>query len=191
MSAGDEPSLRRRAGPAGLDPTSVNRLLPCRQQHLSARSPVDDAHNVTSSFTSESTPLANPLADAEQRLERDAPGYLHKVRRASHELGIGGVGLADLWAVLADLRAVAQVNVEVPTKSRWRLGHVAKAVIRRLVGWYMHYLGAQVNDIGDAMIRFGETMVDRSVELEDRTRRNEADLTSLAGRVRRLEERAG
>lgn len=113
------------------------------------------------------------------------------MRRASDELGLGGTGLADLWAVLADLRAVAQVNVAVPTASRWRLGHVVKAVIRRLVGWYMHYLGAQVNDLGDAMIRFGETMVDKSVELEHRTRRHEADLTSLAGRVQRLEERTG
>jgi hypothetical protein len=141
--------------------------------------------------TTDPIPLADRLAVAEDRLERAAPGYLHKVRRAANELGLGGTGLADVWAVLADLRAVAQVSVAAPTASRWRAGHVVKAVVRRLIGWYVHYLGAQVNDLGDAMIRFGEAMVDKSVELEHRTRRHEADLNSLAGRVQRLEERTG
>lgn len=136
------------------------------------------------------TPSPEQLAAAEERLERQASGYLHKVRRASSELGIGGTGLSDLWAVLTDLRAVVQVNLEAPTRSRWWLGHVVKAVVSRLIGWYVHYLGAQVNDLGDAMIRFGETMVDKSAELDERTRRQEKDLTTLAGRVQRLEERA-
>jgi hypothetical protein len=38
------------------------------------------------------------------------------------------------------------------------------------------------------MVRFGEVMVDRSVELDALTRRHESDLSELAGRVRRLEE---
>jgi hypothetical protein len=130
------------------------------------------------------------LADVgaeEARLESVAPGYLPKVRAAAARLGQRASGATDLSAALAAVEELADIDVEVPTESRYPAARRLKAGIKQLVKWYLRYIGGQVSAFGQAVAHLGQLMVQRTEQLEERTGSLERDLAALADRVARLE----
>jgi hypothetical protein len=124
---------------------------------------------------------------AAARLEREAPGYLERVRRATMRLAARPGTLGDPRIALDALGEVTTVNVDVPTASRRRPVRVIKVVIRRLLGWYLRYLGDQVTVLGQAVARLGAALVERTEQLGDETAKLQRDVNGLAERVERLE----
>jgi hypothetical protein len=131
-----------------------------------------------------------PLPDvreASARLEATAPGYLQQVRRAAARLSVRQAGSADLHAALAELDDAACLDLDPPTASTTAQVRVAKDVTKRLVGWYVRYVGDQVAVLGTTTGRLGRLLADRIEGLEADTRRLETEIARLAARVERLE----
>lgn len=131
------------------------------------------------------------VLEAAARIEQLAPGYLDQVRQASGRLARHGSDFDHVRSLVADVNDAAQIDVEVPTRSRLRAGRVLKTAIKRLVGWYLRYLGDQVAQLGEAVVRLGDAVAERSETIEGRTKRLELDLATLEGRVARLEGEGG
>ena len=130
------------------------------------------------------------VAEAAARLEREAPGYLELVRRVATRLAARPGTLGDPRIALDALGAVTTVDVDVPTASRRRGVRLVKVMIRRLIGWYLRYLGDQVTVLGQATSRLGAALVERTEQLGDETARLQRDVRVLAERVDRLERGA-
>ncbi len=124
---------------------------------------------------------SSPESDPADRLEREAPGYLDRVRRSTDRLGLrpGEPGAGPAAAV----RRAAMIDVEPPASGSPPVGAL-KRVVSRLLGWYLRYLGNQVTVLGRAMADLGDALVERTDDLR-------GDVDRLAERVDRLERRDG
>jgi len=127
------------------------------------------------------------LALAAARLERNAPGYLDRVRRATARLAARDGLAGDPRIALESLRDVAVIDVEVPTVSARREVHLVKVMIRRLIGWYLRFVGEQVTVLGQATVRLGATLVERTDQLGDETASLQRDVAAITARVEALE----
>jgi len=132
-------------------------------------------------------PTARDLEPAQERLERNAPGYLERVRRATSRLEARDGVQGDPRIALESLRDVAVIDAEVPTVSSRREVHLLKVVIRRLIGWYLRFLGAQVTVLGQATVRLGTSLVERTEQLGDETAALQRDVAAIEARLEALE----
>lgn len=126
-------------------------------------------------------PSASVLEAAEARLAEAAPGYLNTVRDAANRLGVRDAG-TDARAAAVAVEELSLIDLDVPTGSRIPIARYAKAVIKKLVAWYLGYFGRQVTAFGQAVANLGSMLVDR-------TERLETDGNALSSRVDQLEAR--
>jgi hypothetical protein len=137
--------------------------------------------------TKVTTPTAADLESAQARLEGRSPGYLERVRRSTSRLAARDGVLGDPRIALESLRDVAVIDTEVPTVSSRREVHLLKVVIRRLIGWYLRFVGAQVSVLGQATVRLGTSLVERTEQLGDETATLQRDVAALRARLDALE----
>ena len=146
------------------------------------------------------SPLADTLA-AELRAEGARlaaeagfpAAYLARVRTAAARMSVTEGGRDDVRSAALLLEQQAVVDTEVPVASRTRPQRLLKLVIRKLIGWYVRFLGHQVSLMGQAAARFGLVVADRLDELEAEQSAERAalaaEVAALSARVAELEAR--
>lgn len=121
--------------------------------------------------------------------------YVERVRAATTRLGAVEVSPDDMRAALVLLEQQSRIDVVVPVSSAHRSVGLLKKVLRKLMIFYVRYLGHQVTLLGEATVRFGSAVTDRVERLEEHTaedrRRQEDELAALSARVDRLERQVG
>jgi len=120
--------------------------------------------------------------------------YLARVRTAATRLSVTEGGHGDVRSAALLLEQQAVIDAEVPVASRTRPQRLLKLVIRKLIGWYMRFLGHQVSLMGQAAARFGLVVADRLDRLEaDQGAERAAmvaEIDALKARVADLEARS-
>jgi hypothetical protein len=127
-----------------------------------------------------SDPAPATVAEAEERLGRVAPGYLDLVRRAASDLAVVDPEADDARAAMDAVDHFADLDIDVPTASRFPLVGLLKRAIKRLIGWYLGYFGRQLTTFALAVTNLADILVERDEE-------RSGELARLAQRVERLE----
>jgi hypothetical protein len=140
----------------------------------------------------ESLPLVLPraaLADeiaaaaAARAAEPDFPAAtVGRIRAAATRMAASEFRPDDLRHAALLLERQANLDLEVPTASRAPGVSLVKRAIKKLMIWYLRFLGHQISAFGQATARFGVTVANR-VDAVD------ADVAELHERVARLEAR--
>jgi hypothetical protein len=141
--------------------------------------------------------LADEVAAEAARLAAE-PGfpavYLARVRTAAARLGITEGGQDDVRSAALLLEQQAVIDVEVPVAARTLPQRLVKQAVRKLVGWYVRFLGHQVGILGQATARLGLVVAERLDRMEATQSAERAVLTAevaaLAARVAELEARS-
>ena len=143
-------------------------------------------------MATESTPLVLPRADlaaeiaaaaAARAAEPDFPtSAVGRIRAAAGRLAASEFRPDDLRHGALLLERQANVDLEVPTASRVPGVSLVKRTLKKLMIWYLRYLGHQITSFGQATARFGVTVANRVDGLD-------AEVAELRERVARLEER--
>jgi len=149
------------------------------------------------------TPAGASLAVTEQvraEAERltaaaDFPApYVSRVRAAAGRLAVTEGDRDDVRSAALLLEQQAVIDVEAPVASRTLPQRVVKLLVRKLVGWYVRFLGHQVGILGQATGRFAMVVAERLDRLEaDQTAERAAmsdRIAALEGRVAELEARS-
>ena len=135
---------------------------------------------------------ASPLPRSELRREIAAaaagrsrsPGFpterLARIRTAAARLAPDQARAGDLRQAALLLERQAVVDLEVPTASTVPGAALVKLVLKKLMIWYLRFLGHQITSLGQATARFG-------LAVAARVDRVEADVETLQERVSRLE----
>ncbi|MGI8758082.1 MAG: hypothetical protein ACR2K0_02120 [Acidimicrobiales bacterium] len=97
----------------------------------------------------------------------------------------------DVRGALRQLEACVDIDVDVPTASQRRPVAKVKGTVKRLVGWYVHFVGEQVSAFGYAAVALGRTMAERVEQIEDGAEVSRCELDELRTRVERLEAGPG
>jgi hypothetical protein len=124
------------------------------------------------------------------RVEAVAPGYLARVRQAAARLAVRTGVNGDVDTALDDVRQSARIDVDVPTLSSRRAVRLVKAAVKALTGWYLRYLGQQVQVLGESVSRLGDALVARTESVESRVEGHDARIADLSARVAALEDAA-
>ena len=128
--------------------------------------------------------LAAEVADAAaaRAAEPDFPGTtIDRIRAAASRLAASEFRPDDLRHAALLLERQATIDLQVPTASRVPGVSLVKRSLKKLMIWYLRYLGHQISSFGQATARFGVTVANRVDELE-------AEVAQLRERVARLEE---
>jgi hypothetical protein len=118
----------------------------------------------------------------------DQQAFLDLVRAATKALAAPPDCAGDPRAALAEVERRAQVEPDPAAISRRLPSRLARYGFRRLTGWDLRYIGAQVTVLGHAIARFGTALVERTEQLEEANGHLGADVAALAARVEHLEE---
>lgn len=97
----------------------------------------------------------------------------------------------DVRGALRQLEACVDIDVDVPTASQRRSVATVKGTVKRLVGWYLHFVGEQVSAFGYATVALGRTMAERVEHIEVGAEAVRSEVGELRDRVERLEARSG
>ena len=143
-------------------------------------------------MATESLPLVLPRAGlaaeiaeaaAARAAEPDFPASsIGRIRAAAGRLAASEFRPDDLRHAALLLERQATIDLQVPTASRVPGVSLVKRSLKKLMIWYLRYLGHQISSFGQATARFGVTVANRVDELE-------AEVADLRERVARLEER--
>ena len=143
-------------------------------------------------MATESSPLVLPRAGlaaeiaeaaAARAAEPDFPATaIGRIRSAASRLAASEFRPDDLRHAALLLERQATIDLQVPTASRVPGVSLVKRSLKKLMIWYLRYLGHQISSFGQATARFGVTVANRVDELE-------AEVADLRERVARLEER--
>lgn len=134
-------------------------------------------------------------AVAEARARQASPEFPHetvaRIRLATEWLSATEPESDDVRFAALLLQRQAGVDVEPPLGARSWPQRLAKRVVRKLVGWYVRFLGQQVSALGQAAARLGLAVVRRTEALEaqataDRTA-TDRRLEDISARLARLE----
>ena len=121
--------------------------------------------------------------------------YVEQVRAAVGWLGAGDSGPDDVRHAALLLSRQAQIDLEPPMAATGRARRLVKYLVRRLVGWYVRFLGQQVSALGQASSRLGLAVAGRveRLEADQASDRQEIldELAVLRARVAELEARLG
>jgi hypothetical protein len=119
--------------------------------------------------------------------------YLARVRTSAARLAVTEGGRDDVRSAALLLEQEAVIEVEVPVASRTLPQRLMKQVVRKLVGWYVGFLGHQVGVLGQATARLGLAVAERldRMEAEQGAERAvmAAEIAALQARVAELEAR--
>ena len=133
--------------------------------------------------------LPNELAAEAARLAAE-PGFpaawLARVRTAAARLSVTEGGRDDVRSAALLLEQQAVIDAEVPVASRTRPQRLLKLMVRKLIGWYVRFLGQQVSLLGQAAARLGLMVADRLDQFEAE---QGAERAALAAQVAALEAR--
>ncbi len=132
-------------------------------------------------------PAATLKAPRRPDFGADALVYIEKVRKATRRLRAYETNPEDVRGALQSVRTVASFNVEVPVLSARREVQLVKTGVKRLSGWYLGYLAAQLNAFAATVVRLGETMASRVEDLERNGDEMAARLGAIEARLNRLE----
>ena len=120
-------------------------------------------------------------------------GYLARVRTAAARLAVTEGGRDDVRSAALLLEQQAVIDVEVPVASRTLPQRLVKQAVRKLVGWYVRFLGHQVGILGQATGRFALVVAERLDRMEAAPSAEQAAATAriaaLEARVAELEAR--
>ena len=134
--------------------------------------------------------LAAEIAEAARWRDGDDPAYLAKIRRATRRLAVSDDEADDARAALLAIEDAVRIDVDEPTISRRREAAIVKLAIKRLTAWYLRYVGDQITLLGQAIVRFGTAVVNRTDRLEEAAAALRDDMAALTARVERLERGA-
>ena len=134
-----------------------------------------------------SGPSPATVAAAEEKLGRAAPGYLDRVRQAASELGVADPEADDARAALDAVDHFADIDLDVPTSSRFPLVGLLKLTIKRLIGWYLGYFGRELTTFAIAVTNLADILVERDEERSRSLEQLRAEQAHLAQRIERLE----
>jgi hypothetical protein len=129
--------------------------------------------------------LADEIAEAarERAASDDFPSSrLERIRAAAGRLAASEFRPDDLRHGALLLERQATIDLEVPTASRVPGVSLVKRVIKKVIIWYLRFLGHQISAFGQATARFGVTVANRVDALD-------GDVADLRSRVEALEER--
>jgi hypothetical protein len=127
------------------------------------------------------------IAGAARQRRGEQADYLAVIRARLARLATPELARADVRGALASIERHAGIDPDPPTVSRRLRARVARTAFRRLTGWDLRYLGAQVTALGHAIVRFGTAMVDHTDDLEATTMRLNGEVAALWARLERLE----
>jgi hypothetical protein len=129
--------------------------------------------------------LADDIAEAAaaRAADPDFPvATIGRIRAAGARLAASEFRPDDLRHAALLLERQATLDLEVPTASRVPGVALVKRSLKKLMIWYLRFLGHQISAFGQATARFGVTVANRVDGVE-------AELAELRERVTRLEER--
>lgn len=120
--------------------------------------------------------------------------YLARVRTAATRLAVTEGERDDVRSAALLLEQHAAVELDAPVSSRALPQRLVKLVVRKLVGWYVRFLGHQVGILGQAAARLGLAVAERLDRVEaaqaaDREQMK-AEIAALRARVADLEARS-
>lgn len=119
--------------------------------------------------------------------------YLARVRTAAAGLAVTEGVQDDVRSAALLLEQQAVIDVEVPVASRSLPQRLVKEVVRKLIGWYVRFLGHQVGILGQATARFALVVADRLDRIEGAQSAERAsmaaEIAALQARVAELEAR--
>ena len=113
--------------------------------------------------------LAGEVAAEAERLAGSAhfpAEYLARVRTAAARLGVTEGDRDDVRSAALLLEQQAVIEVEVPVASRTLPQRLVKQLVRKLVGFYVRFLGHQVGILGQATARFALVVAERLDRIE-------------------------
>ncbi len=127
-------------------------------------------------------------AEAERlAAEPDFPAvYLARVRTAAARLAVTEGVQDDVRSAALLLEQQAVIDVEVPVASRTLPQRLVKLLVRKLVGWYVRFLGHQVGILGQATARFALVVAERLDRIEAA---QTAERAAMAAEIAALEAR--
>lgn len=112
--------------------------------------------------------------------------YVSRVRAAAGRLAVTEGGRDDVRSAALLLEQQAVIDVEAPVASRTVPQRLVKQLVRRLVGWYVRFLGHQVGILGQATGRFAVVVAERLDRLEAA---QSAERAAMSDRIAALEAR--
>ena len=141
--------------------------------------------------------VADEVRAEAERLTAD-PGfpatYLARVRAAAARLGVTEGVQDDVRSAALLLEQQAVIDVEAPVASRALPQRLVKQSVRKLVGWYVRFLGHQVGILGQATARFALSVAERLDRMEAAQAADReamaAEIAALQARVVELEARS-
>jgi hypothetical protein len=117
--------------------------------------------------------------------------YLARVRTAAARLAVTEGVQDDVRCAALLLEQQAVIDVEAPVASRTLPQRLVKQVVRKLVGWYVRFLGHQVGILGQATARFALVVAERLDRIEAAEAAahaaQAAEISALQARVAALE----
>ncbi len=121
-------------------------------------------------------------------------GYLARVRVAAARLAVTEGVQDDVRSAALLLEQQAVIDVEAPVASRTLPQRLVKQMVRKLVGWYVRFLGHQVGILGQAVARFALVVAERLDRVEAAQAADRAalaaEIAALQARVAELEARS-
>ena len=115
--------------------------------------------------------------------------YLARVRAAAARMAVTEGVQDDVRFAALLLEQQAVIDVEVPVASRTLPQRLVKQVVRKLVGWYVRFLGHQVGILGQATARFALVVAERLDRVEAaQTAAAEAQAARIAALESRIAE---
>jgi hypothetical protein len=129
--------------------------------------------------------LAEEIAAAARAREAD-PGFpaerIGRIRSAAARLAATELAAGDVRHAALLLERQADIDLQVPTRSRVPGVEPVKRVVKAMTIWYLRFIAAQVTAFGHAVARFGITVAARLDGIE-------AEVDELRRRVERLEQK--
>ena len=112
--------------------------------------------------------------------------YLARVRTSAARLAVTEGGGDDVRSAALLLEQQAAIDVEAPVASRALPQRLVKQLVRKLIGWYVRFLGHQIGVLGQAAARLGLVVAERLDRMEAE---EGAERAALAARIAALEAR--
>ena len=112
--------------------------------------------------------------------------YLARVRVATARLAVGDGDGDDVRGAALLLEQQALIEVDAPVASRTWAQRQVKQLVRKLVGFYLRFLGHQMAVLGQATARLGLAVAERLDRMEAE---ESAERAAMAARIAALEAR--
>lgn len=133
--------------------------------------------------------LPRRAAEVADRLDGAAAAYLATVRAAVGQMIARDPADGDVQGAIAEVRARASIDTDVPTASRRPAARYVKGGVKVAGGWYLRYVASQVTAFAVAVAALGDALAARADALEARTASVESRLAGIEERVQRIERR--